>query len=98
MHPPFVARGGAALGGIAAGRADEVRACQFEVKARCASGDARVILDGGAVKRLEVDVVWCGEKGQPGQSRDRAASGVSGLPNANCQVPNSSNLRSSSFR
>jgi len=58
----------AALGGIIAARADEIRACQFEVKTRCASGDARVTLDGGAVKRVEVNVDWCGGKGQPGYS------------------------------
>jgi hypothetical protein len=34
----------------------EIRKCGFEVKARCASGEARVILLGGVVQRLEVDV------------------------------------------
>jgi len=58
----------AALGGITAAHADEIRACNFEVKARCASGDARVTLAGGALKRLEVNVLWCGGKGQPGYS------------------------------
>jgi hypothetical protein len=38
----------------------EIRACDFELKARCASGDARVTLADGAVVRVEVDVVWCG--------------------------------------
>ena len=38
------------------------------MKARCVSGEARVTLDGGAVKRIEVDVDWCGEKGAPGYS------------------------------
>ncbi len=56
----------AALGGLAAAHADEVRACDFKVKARCASGDARVTVDGGAIKRVEVNVVWCGQNGAPG--------------------------------
>jgi hypothetical protein len=58
----------AALGGIAGVQADEIRACDFQVKARCVSGDARVTLAGGAIKRVEVNVLWCGEKGQPGYS------------------------------
>ena len=57
-----------ALGGIGGARADEIRACDFEVKARCVSGDARVTLAGGAIKRVEVNVIWCGEKGRPGYS------------------------------
>ena len=56
------------LGGVAGAHADEVRACKFEVKARCASGDARVTLDGGVIKRIEVNVVWCGPQGRPGYS------------------------------
>lgn len=44
----------------------EVRACNFEVKARCASGDARVTLADGVVKRVEVNVFWCGPRGRPG--------------------------------
>lgn len=58
----------ALLGGIGCARAQDIRACDFEVKARCASGEARVTLDAGALKRLEVDVDWCGEKGAPGYS------------------------------
>ena len=71
----------AAPGGLTAAHADEIRACNFAVKARCVSGDARVTLAGGAVKRLEVNVDWCGEKGRPGYSctidtsrNDRAAT------------------------
>jgi hypothetical protein len=56
------------LGGIAAAHADEVRACDFKAKARCASGDARVTLDGGVIKRVEVNVFWCGPQGRPGYS------------------------------
>ena len=56
------------LGGIAATHADEVRACEFKAKARCASGDARVTLDGGAIKRVEVNVFFCGLQGRPGYS------------------------------
>ena len=59
---------GAAFGGLAAARADEVRTCEFKAKAGCVSGDARVTLDGGAVKRIEVDVFWCGLQGRPGYS------------------------------
>ena len=40
--------------------AEEIRACKFEVKARCASGEARVTLAGGAVTAVAVDVYWCG--------------------------------------
>jgi len=58
----------AALGGVAAAHADDIRACTFAVKARCASGDARVTLERGAVKRLEVNVFWCGLQGRPGYS------------------------------
>ena len=43
-----------------------VRGCKFEVKARCASGEARVTLANGAVTRVEVDVFWCGQPGHPG--------------------------------
>ena len=51
-----------------AARADgqEIRKCDFEVKARCATGDASVTLSDGVVKRVEVNVYWCGLKGQPG--------------------------------
>ena len=51
-----------------AARADgaEIRKCGFEVKARCATGDASVTLADGVVKRVEVNVYWCGPKGQPG--------------------------------
>ncbi len=39
----------------------EIRSCAFEVKARCASGDASVTLKDGVVTRLEVNMFWCGE-------------------------------------
>jgi hypothetical protein len=44
----------------------EIRACKFEVKARCASGEARVRLADGVVQRVAVDVFWCGLAGRPG--------------------------------
>jgi hypothetical protein len=44
----------------------EVRACDFQVKARCASGDVRVTLAHGAVQRVEIDVDWCGLPHRPG--------------------------------
>jgi hypothetical protein len=45
---------------------EELRACDFEVKARCASGDASVALADGVVKKLEINVFWCGLPGKPG--------------------------------
>ena len=45
-----------------------MRKILYVIKARCASGDARVTLAGGAVKRLEVNVFWCGLQGRPGYS------------------------------
>ena len=42
----------------------DIRACEFEVKARCAFGDARVTLADGAVTRVEVDVYWCALHGR----------------------------------
>jgi len=44
----------------------EIRSCDFAVKARCVSGDARVTLADGVVKRIEIDVFWCGLPGRPG--------------------------------
>jgi len=52
----------AALGGVAGVHADEIRACDFQVKARCVSGDARITLADGAIQRVEVNVIWCGER------------------------------------
>jgi hypothetical protein len=51
---------------IAHASGQEIRTCDFEVKARCASGEARVTLDDGMVKRVEIDVSWCGLPGKPG--------------------------------
>jgi hypothetical protein len=47
-------------------RADEIRTCDFEVKSRCASGQASVTLAGKVVKKISVDVIWCGLGGSPG--------------------------------
>jgi hypothetical protein len=45
----------------------DIRACDFEVKTRCVSGDARVTLADGKVRRIEVDVIWCNrQRGAPG--------------------------------
>ena len=38
---------------------EDIRRCAFEVKARCASGDARVVLIDGAVQSIGVSVDWC---------------------------------------
>lgn len=37
-----------------------VRRCDFEVKARCASGDASVTLVDGKLQSIAVDIDWCG--------------------------------------
>lgn len=49
-------------------RADEIRHCDFEVKARCVSGNAEVTLANGVVTKLEVNVDWCGLHGRLGYS------------------------------
>jgi hypothetical protein len=54
------------LCGVAIANADEVRACDFEVKSRCVSGDVSVTLAGGKISRIEVNVIWCGQSGSPG--------------------------------
>jgi hypothetical protein len=60
--------------------AQEIRTCDFELKARCVAGDARVTLVDGVVRRVEVNVIWCGLPGRPGytctidSSRDDGAS------------------------
>ncbi len=43
--------------------ADEVRRCDFEMKARCVSGQASVTLANGVVTKLGVNVDWCGRPG-----------------------------------
>ena len=54
--------------GIAHANGKEIRKCEFEVKACCVSGKARVTLaDGGAI-RVEVDVIWCGQPSRPGDA------------------------------
>jgi hypothetical protein len=51
--------------GLACAAGQEVRHCDFDVKARCASGEARVTIANGVVNRVEVDVIWCGLPGHP---------------------------------
>jgi hypothetical protein len=46
--------------------ADEIRTCDFEIKSRCASGQASVTLADKVVKKIAVDVIWCGQGGGPG--------------------------------
>jgi hypothetical protein len=48
--------------------ADEIRKCDFAVKARCVTGDASVTLANGNVTKLSVNVDWCGRGGSPGYS------------------------------
>ena len=52
--------------GVAYPDGQEIRRCDFEVKARCASGDTTVTLVDGVVKRIEINAFWCGLKGRPG--------------------------------
>jgi hypothetical protein len=52
--------------GAAHAGGQEIRSCDFAVKARCASGHATVTLVDGVVKRLEVNAFWCGLNGRPG--------------------------------
>jgi hypothetical protein len=56
----------AAMGRFAHADEQEIRTCDFQVKARCASGDVRVTLAHGAVQRVEIDVYWCGLPHRPG--------------------------------
>ncbi len=56
----LVATAGAS-GAFAGG--EDVRECDFEVKARCASGDAKVTIVDGAVTKVEVSAIWCGLPG-----------------------------------
>jgi hypothetical protein len=53
------------LSGFAHPGGQPIRTCEFEVKARCASGDARVTLADGVVIRVEVNVYWCALHGRP---------------------------------
>jgi hypothetical protein len=46
----------------------EVRSCKFEVKSRCASGDASVTLENGVVKKFEFSDFYCGQPGNLGYS------------------------------
>jgi hypothetical protein len=53
--------------GLAAARADEIRACDFKLKSGCVAGDAKITLADGRLQHLEFDIVWCGlHKGAPG--------------------------------
>jgi hypothetical protein len=45
---------------------DEVRSCEYDVKARCTSGAAAVTLTDGSLSKLEVTVFYCGLRGRPG--------------------------------
>lgn len=53
------------LSGLAHAGGQQIRTCDFEVKARCASGDARVTLADRVVIRVEVNVYWCALHGHP---------------------------------
>ncbi len=51
-----------------AGGREEVHKCDFEVRARCASGDVAVTLVDGVVKEVEINDFWCGRPGNLGYS------------------------------
>jgi hypothetical protein len=53
------------LSGFAHAGGQALRTCEFEVKARCASGEARVTLADRVVIRVEVNVYWCALHGRP---------------------------------
>jgi len=53
---------------IAHAGGQEIRTCEFKVKARCESGDASVTLADGVVTRVEVSVYRCGLPGKLGYS------------------------------
>jgi hypothetical protein len=57
-----------AASGVAYAETKVVRACDFEVKPRCLTGDASVTLVDGVATKLEVNAFWCGGRGQPGYS------------------------------
>ncbi|HWG05277.1 MAG TPA: hypothetical protein VG271_09725 [Beijerinckiaceae bacterium] len=44
------------------------RSCNFSIKARCVSGDAHLTLADGTVTSIEINVDWCGLRGQPAYS------------------------------
>lgn len=46
--------------------AEQVLACDFDVKAKHVTGDASVTLVDGAVKRIELNLMTRGERGRPG--------------------------------
>ncbi len=58
----------AATSPVLLAHADEIRKCDFTVKARCVTGDASVTLANGVVTKLSVNVDWCGRRGSPGYS------------------------------
>src|SRR5207237_9099168 len=45
---------------------EEIRACEYKVKARCTSGWATVTLTDGVVSKVDVTVFYCGLPGRPG--------------------------------
>jgi hypothetical protein len=51
------------LSGFAHAGGHQIRTCNFEVKARCASGNARVTLADGKVTGVDLVVIWCGRGG-----------------------------------
>jgi hypothetical protein len=44
----------------------QIRTCEFAVKSRCVSGEARVTVANGVVIRIEINADWCGLPGHPG--------------------------------
>ena len=52
-----------AMTGLVDAAGQEVRACDFELKGGCRSGEARVTLADGKVTGLDAVVIWCGPGG-----------------------------------
>jgi hypothetical protein len=63
---PFAALPALMLGASIAYAGDDVRSCEYKIKARCSSGEASVTLTDGALSKLEVTVFYCGPHGRPG--------------------------------
>ncbi len=54
------------IGASVAYAGEQVRSCEYDVKARCSSGEATVTLTDGSLSKLEVTVFYCGRRGRPG--------------------------------
>lgn len=53
---------------IAHAEEQEIRECDFKVKSRCVSGEARITRADGVLKKVEIFAHWCGQPGRLGYS------------------------------